>query len=98
MTRITARAGRARAVGAHLCFLPWLCLTQGGLESSADRPLNLSQSDSRVRSDDVLLGFLNISKIEQLNVCIELGCGLLRLTRGVGVPVQFFRGRVLGAT
>jgi hypothetical protein len=27
MTRVAARAGRARAAGAHLRFLPWLYLT-----------------------------------------------------------------------
>jgi hypothetical protein len=48
ITRVAARVGRARAVGAHLCFLPWIHLTRGGLKSSVDRPLNLGRLGSPV--------------------------------------------------
>ena len=30
--------------GAHLRFLPWFCLTRGGLEPFVGRPLNPSRS------------------------------------------------------
>jgi hypothetical protein len=50
MTRVAARAGWARAAGAHRHFLPWLRLMRGGLESSVDQLLNLDQSGSRVRT------------------------------------------------
>ena len=37
-------ADQARAAGANLCFLPWLCLTRGGLEPLVGRPSNPDRS------------------------------------------------------
>ena len=38
------KADRAKATGAHLCFLSWLYLMRGGLKPFVGWPWNLGQS------------------------------------------------------
>ena len=44
MSLSTSERGQARPLGLILVFLPWLCLTRGGLEPFVGQPSNLSQS------------------------------------------------------
>ena len=41
MTLSTSEQTGRGPLGAHLRFLPWLCLTRGGLEPFMGRPSNL---------------------------------------------------------
>ena len=56
MSLFAFERGRARLLGLILVFLPWLCLTRGGLKPFVGRPSNpgLSSFKSKVTQREAL--------------------------------------------